>query len=239
MSPFFEAILDADRALTLAFNGSESLYLDALAVTATRTVVWLPLALAFLYVVIRNNNLPAIFLTVFGVALCVLLSDQIASSLFKPLVARFRPAQDPHLMYLVRVVNDYRGGQFGFFSSHAANTVSVALFVSLVTRYWRLSVALGAWVLLNCWTRVYLGVHYVGDVLAGLFCGLMVGALVWLLWRRLSLRFAGEGGGLRRTACGQAALTAGGYSVRSLEGLMAVLCATFLYIAFRALFVAV
>ncbi len=239
MTPFFEALLNADRTLTLALNGSESLYLDAFAVTATRTVVWLPLALVFLYVVIRNNNLPAIFLTVFGVGLCVLLSDQIASSLFKPLVARYRPAQDPHLMYLVRVVNDYRGGQYGFFSSHAANTVSVAVFVSLVTRYRPLSAALGAWALLNCWTRVYLGVHYVGDVLAGCVCGLAVGVLVWLLWRKLSLRFAGAERSLRRVTSGQTALTAGGYSVRSLEILLSVFFATFVYIAFRALFVTV
>lgn len=236
MSQLLEILQHADQVVTLALNGSGSLYLDALAMTATRTVVWLPLALALLWVVIRNSDLPVIFLTVAGVGLCVLLSDQLASSVCKPLVARFRPSQDPLLMYAVQVVNDYRGGRFGFFSSHAANTVSIAVFLSLATRYRPLWGALGAWALLNCWTRVYLGVHYVGDILAGCLCGALVGASVWLLWRRCVRRCSPGGPLLRRPASPHAALTASGYNASSLDWLTAAVYATFLYILFRAFF---
>lgn len=239
MTDITETLLQADRTLTLVLNGSESLYLDALAVTATRTAVWLPVALVLLYVIIRNNNLPGVFLTVAGLGLCVLLSDQIASSVFKPLVARFRPSQDPHLMYLVRVVNDYRGGLYGFFSSHAANTVSLAVFFSLVTRHRATAATLGAWAALCCWTRVYLGVHYAGDILAGCLCGLVVGTAVWLLWRGVSARLHVAAQPADGTPHSSASVSAGGYDTGTLWLLTAAFCATLLYIAFRALFVAV
>lgn len=183
-----EHLIAADRALTLALNGSDSLFFDGLAWTATSTVVWMPLALVLLYVVIRNNDFPGIFLTVCSVACCILVADQVASSVFKPLVMRFRPTHDPELMFLVDTVNDYRGGLYGFFSSHASNTFAVATFVSLLMRRRGLTLTLFFWALFNCWTRVYLGVHFVGDLLVGALFGLLTGVAVYALHLRLAAR---------------------------------------------------
>jgi len=223
----FEQILQADRALTLWLNGSDSLFMDGIAWTATSTAVWMPLAVALLYTIIRNNDLPDIFLIILSVALGILIADQVASSLFKPMVARLRPSHDPELMYLVQTVNGYRGGLYGFFSSHASNTFAVATFLTLLLRRRGVALVLFAWALLNCWTRVYLGVHYVGDLLVGAAFGAMTGTCMFCLYRRTSKL-------LRQHSTCQARISA---CTQTEEG---VIACTFLFtciaIAFKALF---
>lgn len=236
-----------DTALTLFFNGSQSLYLDGIAWTATQTSTWLPLALVLLYVVIRSNDLRGILFFVVGLSLSILLADQVASSVFKPLVARWRPSHNPDIMYLVDVVRGYRGGSYGFFSSHAANTMAVATFVSLVMRSKRLALWLGTWVLLNCWSRVYLGVHYVGDLLTGLLWGAMVGYAIFRLHRYISSKdllsasaettasaLEKKTGTLEEASTTVVPLFH--YSSRHQQLLCAALLATYFYVAFSALF---
>ena len=110
-----------DQAITLLLNGSSSLYLDGIAWTATQTTTWLALAIVLLYVVIQANDLRGILRIIICISLCIALADQVASSVFKPLVARWRPTHDPYIMYMVDIVRGYRGGNYGFFSSHVAN----------------------------------------------------------------------------------------------------------------------
>ena len=155
----FSILQQADQALTLSLNGSPSLYADGVALTATQTMTWIPLVIVLFYVIVRNNELYGIGLTVLGVALCILLADQMSSSVCKPLVARYRPAQNPQIMYMVDTVNGYRGGLYGFFSSHAANTMAVSVFLALVARHRPLTLVLLSWAVLNGWSRIYLGVH--------------------------------------------------------------------------------
>ena len=181
-----DKILALDQQITLALNGSDSLFWDGIAMTATQTLTWIPLALVLLYVIVRNNDARTIGLILLSVALCVLIADQVASGICKPLFQRYRPAQDPAIMYLVDVVDGYRGGKYGFFSSHAANTFSLAVFVSLLIRHKALSCGLISWALLNCWTRVYLGVHYFGDLLVGTLFGTFVGCFIYFLFKKVS-----------------------------------------------------
>lgn len=221
-----------DQILTLALNGSSSLYLDALAMTSTKTLTWIPLALLLLYVIIRNNDLRAVVSIVLGIALCILVADQVASGIFKPLIARYRPTQDPQLMYMVDVVNGYRGGRYGFFSSHAANTMSVAIFLSLLIRRRSLTLWLLSWSLLNCWTRVYLGVHYVGDLTVGILWGVVVG---WSVYRLL-LRVQPSIAPCPQGSSPDSSLTSAGYSIPSIHLFISGIAITYLYIAFRSLF---
>lgn len=224
-----EVLENIDRQLTLAVNGSSSLFVDGLAVTATSTVTWLPAACILLYVIIHNNEMKNIGILLLSIGLCILLADQGASGICKPLVARWRPANDPQLMYVVDVVNDYRGGRFGFFSSHAANTFAVSIFVSLLIREYRLTLALFSWALLNCWTRVYLGVHYVGDITVGLLYGILVGGLVY--WCCTHFLPASRLHATNRNDL----LTVTGYYVSDVSILIITLLVTYLYICFRAL----
>ena len=180
-----EAIIQFDKQLLLSLNGSDSLFLDGLAMALTTASTWVPLYLALFYLVLKNNeNVRQILLVVGCAAACVVLAGTVDDMLVKPIVGRWRPTHDPEIGMLVDVVDGYRGGKYGFFSAHAANTFSIAVFFSLLVRSRGLTVALVAWSLVNCWTRVYLGVHYPGDILCGLLWGGIVGTVVyWAYWR--------------------------------------------------------
>lgn len=171
-----------DTAITLFFNGSENLYLDGVAMLGTKAWIWVPLYLAVIYAVVREHDLKHILWIFLGIALCVLLSDQISSTFVKPMVARFRPTHEPEIMNLVDVVNNYRGGKYGFFSSHASNTMAIATYLSLIFRQRHTTIVLVLWSLFNCWTRLYLGVHYFGDIMVGLLVGMLIGSFVYWLF---------------------------------------------------------
>lgn len=168
-----------DQHITLFFNGSHSLYLDGIAWNATQTWVWLPLFLVILYTLFREHDLRHFVFLIALLLVCVLIADQVASSLFKPWIARWRPTHNPYIAQWVDIVNGYRGGLYGFFSSHAANTATLATFLALLFRNHRTTFTLYTWVLLNCWTRIYLGVHYFGDLLVGFLFGILIGTLAY------------------------------------------------------------
>ncbi len=176
-----EEIIHFDKQLLLMLNGSDSLFFDSVIMTLTTATTWIPLYLALFYVVCKANRLKTdILLVLAGAGLCVLFAGTIDDEIVKPLVARWRPTHDPEIGSLVDVVDGYRGGRFGFFSAHASNTFSIAIFISLLMRQRLLTVSLVCWSLVNCYTRLYLGVHYPGDITVGLIWGGFVG---WLVYR--------------------------------------------------------
>lgn len=188
-----EFITNIDTQLTLFLNGSDSEMLDAIAVTATKTSTWIPLGILLLYVLMRMKDWKNALLVILCVAIAITLADQMASGIFKPLVARLRPSHTPELQGVIDLVGDYRGGRYGFFSSHAANTCAVAVFLSLLFRKRVFTVAICSWAMVNSWTRLYLGVHYVGDIMVGLIWGAFVGWMVFRLYRFLTLKVKLEG----------------------------------------------
>ena len=188
-----EFITNIDTRLTLLLNGSDSEMLDAIAVTATKTSTWIPLGILLLYVLMRMKDWKNALLVILCVAIAITLADQMASGIFKPLVARLRPSHNPELQGVIDIVGDYRGGRYGFFSSHAANTCAVAVFLSLLFRKRVFTVAICSWAMVNSWTRLYLGVHYVGDIMVGLIWGAFVGWMVFRLYRFLTLKVKLEG----------------------------------------------
>ncbi|MBP5629326.1 MAG: phosphatase PAP2 family protein [Bacteroidaceae bacterium] len=180
----FSSILELDKSITLALNGSDSIIMDSIMKIITSTIVWIPVGLFLLYYIYRKRGIKSMLLVLGGMALCILLADMMSSGVCKPLVARLRPSNEPSLAGMIDLVNNYHGGWYGFFSSHAANTMSIAVFLSLLLRHRPIVVLLIVWSLLNCWSRIYLGVHYMGDILVGLAWGTLVGWGVYLLLRR-------------------------------------------------------
>ena len=181
-----EELIHIDKQLLLWFNGSESLFLDSLITTLTNAKTWIPLYLSLFYVVVKSNQtVRDVFLILAAAGLCVLLAGTIDDTIVKPTVARWRPGHDPQIGMLVDTVNGYRGGNYGFFSAHASNTFSIAIFFSLLMRQRLFTVFMVCWSLINCYTRLYLGVHYPGDILVGLSWGAIVGTSVYYLYRRV------------------------------------------------------
>ena len=227
----FSQIIELDRDLLLWFNGSDSLFLDGLVKTLTTAATWIPLYVSLFYLVLKNNdNFQKVLLIVACAGLCVFIAGSLNDMMVKPWVARWRPSHDEAIGYVVDVVNDYRGGSYGFFSSHAANTFSLAVFFSLLVRSRALTVALVAWSLVNCWTRMYLGVHFPGDILCGLLWGGVVGTAVWyvhrLLLKKLSpaLKFISS------------QYTSTGYLLTNVDVVISVLAMTLIYAILRASF---
>ena len=181
-------LLNADLALLHFFNGSGNMLLDQIVWLLSSGLTWVPLYLALFYIVMRNNEtMSQIGLVVLMAILCIFFSDGLVDGIIKPLVARWRPSNDPVIKYPIEVVNNMRLKDFSFCSAHAANTMSLAVFFSLLIRSRLMTFTLVFWSLLNCWTRLYLGVHYPSDILCGLVLGVVVGILVYLLYYRLYL----------------------------------------------------
>ena len=182
-------IISLDKEWLLTVNGSDSLFLDRLARVLTTAITWLPLYISLFVVVLHNNDcFRKVFFVLAGAGLCVLLAGAVDDGFVKPGVARWRPTHDPEIGMMVDVVDGYRGGRYGFFSAHASNTFSVAIFFCWIIRSRLLSWALVLWSFTNCWTRMYLGVHFPGDILVGLTWGLIVGSFVYFLFYRLTKR---------------------------------------------------
>src|SRR5690606_4235929 len=115
-----------------------------------------------------------------GIALTIALADQVTSALMKPYFMRLRPTHEPDLARLVHTVNQYKGGKFGFASSHAANTFGVATFLFLALKdSYRYTGLLFLWAGAVSYTRIYLGVHYPGDILAGALVGAFFGCVTY------------------------------------------------------------
>lgn len=221
--------IDFDKHLLLSLNGSDSLFFDGLMKTLTTATTWIPLYVALLYLVIKNNDSMKKVLLIVGAALlCVLLAGTIDDLFVKPTVARWRPARDGEIGFQVDIVNGYRGGRFGFFSAHAANTFSIAVYFMLLVRSRLLSAALILWSLVNCWTRLYLGVHYPGDILVGLLWGAVVGTFVWYFHQRLCKRLEFT------TTYISEHYTKTGYQFSDADTVVSVLAFTLLYAVVRA-----
>lgn len=179
----FESLLHLDDQILLGINGSHSLMLDNVILLITYTITWVPMGVFMLWLVYKKMGARYFFGVLAGIAACIFVADIVSSGIFKPLVERYRPTRDPDLMNMVDVVNGYRGGKYGFFSSHAANTMSVAVFLSYVFRNKVLTSLLLLWSVLNCWSRLYLGVHFLSDVITGIIFGVLVGKVVYLVFR--------------------------------------------------------
>ncbi len=190
-----EQLLHIDTEILLAINGWHAPWADTLMWIISAKATWIPLYLLLVGLLVWRYRKPAmtnvkwlqrvpvcvVMITVIGLA--VGAADFIASGILKDLVARPRPTRVPELGGVLHLVRGYRSGQYGFVSSHAANTMAVALLFSLIWRNKIATVGLMLWVAANCYSRMYLGVHYPLDILGGLMVGALVALLAFALLR--------------------------------------------------------
>ncbi|MBK7385153.1 MAG: phosphatase PAP2 family protein [Flavobacteriales bacterium] len=184
--------LDAfDRSAFLAINGTSAPWADALMLTVSNMVIWFPLYAFLLFVIQRRSGWPGLAWAVPTIALMILFSDKGSVLLFKESVQRLRPCYEPALAGLVHLVPEGCGGQYGFVSSHATNHFAIAVFMIGVLRgtpRWAAPALIG-WATLIAYSRVYLGVHYPGDVLVGALYGIGIGTIFTFVFRRIQQRF--------------------------------------------------
>ena len=225
--------LQIDQAILDFFNGSSSLFVDGMVMGLTNGLTWIPLYLAIVFLIIRNNETMAqIMLAIGGIVLCVIFADLLADGIAKPLVARFRPSQDPLYKYSIDVVNNYRGGGlYGFFSAHAANTMAIAVFVYWLVRSRLLGRMMIGWSLVSGWTRLYLGVHYPSDVLVGFIVGGVIGLIIYKFYIRLYYRISPQLNYISTQ------YTSTGYDYSDIDIVMTVFAFTLIYVVFEAILV--
>ena len=175
-------LIQFDQGLMLKLNGSDSIYMDAVMKLFSTTWVWIPLALTAVIILFKNNTLRNFILVAFMLALTVFLCDRLSSGLIKPWVGRLRPCQDPAILDQIDIVNGSRSGKYGFISSHAANCFGVFMFLTLLLRHKMLGISLFIWASIDSFSRIYLGLHYPGDILCGAVFGMVVAVVVYLLY---------------------------------------------------------
>ncbi len=173
--------MEWDRDLLLFLNSLNAPWLDPIMYWISEKKVWIPLYALIVGLIIKEYRWRAV-VYILGIALAITATDQLCSGFMKPFFERFRPSRDPELASLVHIVNDYRGGRFGFASSHAGNTFALATFLFLT---WRAKYKWVTWMFLWAavvsYSRIYLGVHYPGDILVGALIGISFGALFYRL----------------------------------------------------------
>ncbi|MBO8439025.1 MAG: phosphatase PAP2 family protein [bacterium] len=173
-------IVELDKALTLTINSCHVPFWDNFFFIFSGQLIWLPFFAAVIYALYRQYG-RRVYLPLIAFFLVILISDQISSSLIKPLVCRLRPTHDPEICAFIHTVNGYVGGLYGFVSSHAANSFSFALLSSLIFKRWGYSVMAFLWAAVTSYSRIYLGVHFLGDVIVGAAIGLVAAYAIYLL----------------------------------------------------------
>lgn len=182
-----ELLQAIDRSVLLAINGAHAPWLDAVMLAISDRFTWIPVYVLFLLLVQRRTGWRGLWWSVPVVGLMILCSDKGSVELFKETAQRLRPCHEPELIGFVRLVPESCGGQYGFISSHASNHFAIAVFMIAVLRgrpRWSTKALIG-WALLIAYSRVYLGVHYPGDVLVGGLFGALIGTIFAYLFNQV------------------------------------------------------
>lgn len=164
----FTFLQHIDTQLLLFFNGLHAPWLDQFMYSFSGRWVWVPMYVSLVFILLRREGWKRGGIYLVAIGLTILIADQLCASIIRPAVERLRPANpDNPLSHAVHIVNGYRGGRYGFPSCHGTNSAALAVFMSLIIRRRSFICLISLWAVINCYTRMYLGVHYPGDLLVG------------------------------------------------------------------------
>jgi undecaprenyl-diphosphatase len=176
-----DKIIALDTRLFLWLNGHHSVFWDNVMWHISGRIEWLPLYLILAGYIIYRYRLSSIPIII-AVAVAIILADQLAVDLFKNVFQRLRPTYNPEIQNIVHTVNNYTGGSYGFISNHAANTFALATFLCFLFKNRSFTLSILLWATIVSYSRIYLGVHYPGDVLGGMLFGSLIGWLIFKLY---------------------------------------------------------
>lgn len=179
-----ETLSRLDTDILLWLNGHNTTYTDSFFYLFSGKIIWAGFYAAIIYAFFRRFGWRVTLGLLLGVGLIITMSDQICGNFARHAFERLRPTHpDNPTSQFVHIVNGYRGGAFGFPSCHAANSFALAMFVSLVFRYRRLTWCMFLWAVLTAYSRIVLGVHYPGDLLVGATVGMCAAAATYYIGR--------------------------------------------------------
>lgn len=173
-----DSLHQIDNQILLHINGDSAPFWDCFMWTVSAKETWIVLYISLLFVLLRNFSLRTAFIMLITICLTIVFTDQVCATLIRPMAERLRPSNiDNPISKYVYIVNGYRGGKYGMPSCHSANTFGLTFMIILIMRNKLLSLSLLGWSCLNCYSRLHLGVHYLGDLICGMLVAL-AGSLI-------------------------------------------------------------
>lgn len=181
-----DSLQQIDNQLILELNGGASPFWDAFMWTVSAKETWIVMYLSLLFVLWRNFSFRVAFIILLTIVLTITFTDQISASLIRPMAGRLRPSNlDNPISQYVYIINGYRGGKYGLPSCHSANSFGLAFMIILIMRNKLLSISILSWACLNSYSRIHLGVHYLGDILCGMLVAVVGSLLIYNITKRL------------------------------------------------------
>jgi undecaprenyl-diphosphatase len=184
-----DGLIEFDKNLMLAINGATSSWADFIMPIITYKYTGIPIYCIILILLFYKRNLKTAILMTIAVIMTFALCDSLSVALFKHTVHRLRPCWDPTISEYVRML-EYKGGQYGFVSSHAANLFGLATITSFLIRKRVYIILIFIWAALVGYSRIYVGKHFPLDVICGAMFGMLIGYLVWLLYKYAMCRLS-------------------------------------------------
>lgn len=186
-----EKLIHFDQELFLLLNGAHNSFFDFVMFWASNKLIWLPLYILLGFLVFKKLKWKG-FYVILAIVVLITFTDQVSVKLFKNLFERLRPCHEPLLEGMVHIVKNHCGGKYGFVSSHASNVFAISMFMGLFfrknSRYTLLFLMI--WALFVSYSRIYLGVHYPGDIFGGALLGIIFGWLIYKLYFWLTVKFS-------------------------------------------------
>lgn len=177
-----ERLLPFEKTVFFWINGCHNNFWDQFMVLYTDKYVWYPFIILMIFALIYKKSWKFILLIVFSAFLLALICDYFATEVIKPFFCRYRPSHHPDFKDLVHLVNDRRGGRYGFVSNHASNGAGIAVFTSLLFKWRYYTIMIFVWVVISMYSRIYLGVHFITDILGGFIWGSIAATFVYILF---------------------------------------------------------